>query len=616
MFFTWLICIQLPVLGQILDDSTAEIYSSRTVKFRTENQMVTGFGYQYADSSLNHFSQKGDFLYQESGWYQNLGVFGSASRPLFHRLPSAIGLRNGQNMFDYLIPNRDEIKYYNTLSPHSDIQYFQGARQRAMLRATISQNILPGLNITAHYQRLTAMRTINVTQAEERLTDHHSAYVSAHYSDSLGRYRAWGHYQHLNHLQYETGGIAFTNDRQGYKDSLFVNPEIYPASLNNNARNRDLRNHWYFSQIWRPKLGGIYFRTSHYRFRQLNRYTDPLPQIGFYGVDNLYFQSPIRGENQPVDTLFSERIFRLWENTGYVGFQNQHIDVSFYVRHRDSRFFNNLFNFLQHKQEVLLGAHVAGRLGPGQMWAKAEWIGPREFDVQSTWEWAGLKASGRLVSYQPSMVQREFVSKNLFYVSDFSSSHALQVQVQQKFTWRKWQFLPSFEHQSILDGIVFSADFEPIQKSGTATMQWLNLRVKGQLGKRIFTDNQLIRTFQSGVRVSQMPTYAYHSMHWVELFQKKKGYGIQVGLSVDWRYDWPSESFHPLSGQWFLTDNQKVDPYTLVDFFAHFRMNKTRIYAKVHNTFQGLGSKGYFATPLYQAQRRLFEIGLVWYFFD
>jgi hypothetical protein len=50
--------------------------------------------------------------------------------------------------------------------------------------------------------------------------------------------------------------------------------------------------------------------------------------------------------------------------------------------------------------------------------------------------------------------------------------------------------------------------------------------------------------------------------------------------------------------------------------FAHVRIDRVRVYLRVHNVLQGLGSMGYFAAPGYAGQPRLFEIGLDWTFFD
>jgi len=54
----------------------------------------------------------------------------------------------------------------------------------------------------------------------------------------------------------------------------------------------------------------------------------------------------------------------------------------------------------------------------------------------------------------------------------------------------------------------------------------------------------------------------------------------------------------------------------MVNTFVQFRIDRVRLYFRVHNTLQGLGGKGYVAAPGYPAQRRLFELGIDWTFFD
>jgi outer membrane receptor protein involved in Fe transport len=156
----------------------------------------------------------------------------------------------------------------------------------------------------------------------------------------------------------------------------------------------------------------------------------------------------------------------------------------------------------------------------------------------------------------------------------------------------------------------------PVQRDKVATMQYAGLAIAGAIGKRIHTENTFIRVFQSGSRISQMPGYVYHSAHYYDLVQNKKAYGVQLGVNVDWRYDWPSETFNPLNGQWFLQNKTTIPPYFLVNAFANVRIDRVRLYFKVHNVLQKLGSPGYFATPFYPGQRRLFEFGLNWTFFD
>jgi hypothetical protein len=481
-----------------------------------------------------------------------------------------------------------------------------------MIRTTFSVNVLPQLNLTAHYQRLTALRILNVSQSEQRETDHHSAWVSGNYTSKKGNYRIWGNYQHLNHLEYETGGGLANTPNQS--DSLFISPDLMPVALSSNARNRELRNNWYFSQIWKPFENGLYLRTSHRRTRQVNRFTDPAPNLNFYGADRLYFQKS--NSDGKTDTLFSDRCFQAWENTGYAGYQDSLQDLSFYLKRRDLRYYSNLQTFLSGRSEWIAGFLFQGLYKGLKARLLAEWLNANEFDLDGKIVLRGWNLGGRLFSFQPSMIQREFISKNLYYLTDFKPSRAVRITFDKRFQLGKWTIGPSFEHISIANGIAFDGTFLPVQRDKIATMQYAGISIEGSLGGRIHTDNRFIRVFQAGSRISQMPAYIYRSAHWFDLVKNRKSYGVQLGFNLDWRFDWPTENFNPLTGQWFLQNQTTIPPYFLLDAFAHIRIDRVRLYFKVHNSLQKVGSPGYFAAPNYPGQRRLFEFGLNWTFFD
>jgi hypothetical protein len=607
---TGLIFISFQAISQILDDTTKLLYSNKTVKYRYENQMITGHGYQTGDTSMREFNQQIDFLYQQNGWHQNLGVFGTAARPLFYTLPASIGLRNGMTAFDYLIPNRDQIPYFNTLSPYTEVFYMQGARQRSMLKTTLSQNVLPGLNLAAHYQRFTGLRILNVTQSDERLTDHHSAWISVNFQTKNKKYRAWAHYQHLNQLHYETGGALVP--QQGRKDSLFISPNIMPVKLDANARNRDLRNNWYASQIWKP-FGNFFLRTSNQRIRQVNTYGDPLPNLGFYG-DSLYFQKQGNPKGK-ADSIWVKRTYQLWENGLYAGYQDSLYFLSVYVKRRDNFLRSNFFTRYNQVTEYLYGAQLQWTVGEKQFWAKGEWIGPEEFDLAGSLKWKGLLASGRILNFTPALIQREFFSKNLVYETNFQSSNATQFAVSYALPLKNLTLTPAFENQTVARGISFNQNFQPFQTDKIAVMQYLCLQMDGHWN-RFHSTNKFIRVFQSGGRIAAMPSYVYHSCHEFALLKKRKGFYAALGFNLDWRFDWPSEDYNPLNGQWFLQTRTTIPPYFLFDAFTHIKIDRLRLYFKVHNTLQGLGGAGYYGAPWYPAQRRLFEFGLCWTFFD
>ncbi len=611
--FFWFVSIAV-LQAQILDDSTKEIYSYKTVKYKYEANLLSEKKSFLGDTSLDKFSERGDFLYQGNEMYQNLGVFGTSARPLFYKLPGSIGLRNGVNMFDYLIPGPNQIKYFNTLSPFTEVQYTQGAKQRASIRVTLSQNILPRLNISAHYQRFTALRILNVTESEERLTDHHSVWLSSNYISKDKRYKVWAYYQHLNNLQNETGGGL--KESVQAQDSLFISPDLQAVKLFNFARNRDLRNNWYASQVFKPFGNSLFFRTTHSRTRQINTYTDPKPNLDYYGRNRLYFQSQRGIASKVPDTLSSLRQYQLWENTISAGLQDSIREFSFYLKRRDTDFRNNLFAILQNKVEILYGFQYSGVLASGETEVKAEFINNKEYDISALWSKKNFSGSLRYISFQPSIIQSEFFSKNLVYFKSFNNSQSLNAKIEYTIRFGKWTLVSGFEHIDVENGIAFDTSFSPFQTNERSRMQYASISFYGKIGKRFNTQNRFIRVFQAGALISQMPGYVYRSTHWFDVVRSKKGFEVQVGFNLDWRFLWPSENYNPLTGQWFLQKSTVIPPYFLFDAFTHIKIDRARLYFKVHNTLQKVGGLGYFAAPNYPGQRRLFEFGLIWTFFD
>lgn len=599
--------------GQILDDSTKEIFTHRTVRYRIESNLISDRGFELSDTSLVNFSQNSDFLYQGSRWFQNLGVFGSAAKPLYFTLPETVGLRYGSNAFDYLLPNSSQIQYYNTLSPFTSIHYVQGGRKRQMLRAIFSQNVTSRWNVTGYYQRFTALRTINVTQSEQRQNDHHSLYLSTNYTSPNKKLLLWGYYQHANQLAYETGGIQpAVGDT---KDSLFSG-EIEAARLDLDARNRELRNNWHINLKWKPFESGFFIRSAHTRTKQINRYTDFLPDSVFYGGQLFFQKNGQTGTALRGDTLFNERIYRIWENTVYAGFEDSLFSLSVFARKRNTIYYSNLYTTLASREETVYGSLASAYLFKGILSGRAEFLNKNEWNIQGVWSGYGLTFLARWYAYRPSIMQQEFVSKNLLYQTDFQGTKAFHLSINQTIALGKWKIIPCYDQFIVSDGIAFDTNYRPFQVSGTSAIQLLKIGLNGQIGKVFYTNNQFVKVLQSGPLISQMPGMAYRSAHWVELVRKKRGYGVQLGVNLDWRADVQSESYQPLTGQWYLQKEFTIQPYFLCDLFLHIRIQRARIYMKVHNINQGFGSPGYFAAPFYPGQRRLFEVGLVWTFYD
>jgi hypothetical protein len=596
--------------AQILDDSSRQTYSIRTVFIRTQKEMMQNRGQSDPDTNLEGFSEKLDFLRKDGRDYQNLGTFGSASRPLLYELPESIGKRNGMNAYDVLYPGLNDVPYFKTLSPYSRIRYMQGARQRSILQTTFSVNPIPNLNLAGHYQRFSTLRVLNVTEQDENETDHHSLWLSSNYQSKNGKYSAWGHYQLVKHAQFQTGGAKAGGP--GFADSLFEFTNIMQTNLGKDARNRDVRDNWHFSHVFRIGAG-FYLSSIHSRLKQITYFRDPRPDSLYYGKENFFFQE---GSTGTPDALFIERTFEVVENTGGAGWQDTARTVFLYVKRRDWAFTNSFYPGSRKGVDLFAGLQHDGRIQSLHYNLKAEFLDKDEFDLNAGLSWKGLRLKARSISFRPSMVQESFQSKNLLYENRLLPGLGLQFGIEKLFTWKTLKIKPRMEWISVRQGIAFDSTFKPFQTSGTTRFLYPGIDIELSLWKRIHSSARITRPIQTGPKIAGIPGYMLFTSLYVDLIKKKKSYAVQPGLSLEWRNDWNSELFAAPNAQWYIQQRLSVPTYFMVNTFVQFRIDRVRLYFRVHNTLQGLGGKGYVAAPGYPAQRRLFELGIDWTFFD
>lgn len=607
-----LLLIGSVVQAQILDDSSRQLYSIKTVLIRQEREMELNRGRHAPDTILDGFSEKLDFLKVNGTEYQNLGTFASASRPLFYALPASVGKRNGMHSWDALIPGKEHVPYFKTLSPFTSVRYMQGARQRAMLQTTFAVNPAANFNISGHYQRLTALRILNISSQDERETDHHSAWVSSNFSSRNQKYRLWAHYRHLNHLQYITGGAR--PGGTGFTDSLFENTNIMRARLNNDARNRDIRNSFLITQ----ELGiyrNFYVRNSFSDEKQVTSYGDGKPDSLYYGKQNFFFQTEGPGRGEP-DSLFLRRRFAVFETSVGIGWRDSISDFHLFIKRRDWNFTNDYLPGSRRGSDLIAGFQADGKLAGLSYRGRAAFVSSREYDLSAEAGNSRSRVFFRLFSFLPSLIQETFQSANLVYERNFDASRAVHLRISDGFTFRNLKVSSRVEYLNISRGIAFDSTFTPFQTGKSTVLRTAGIDLESRIFDRLQSALSVSAYGQTGERIAGIPSTIIRTAHWLDLVKRRKSLAAQLGFSLEWRSAWKSEMFSAINAQWYVQQSQKIPSYLLMNAFANVRIDRVRVYLKVHNALQGFDSPGYFAAPGYPAQRRLFEIGIDWTFFD
>jgi hypothetical protein len=139
--------------SRVIDDTTKQIYGPKTSRyFYEEDVMLNREQLHRVDTVIRNF-HRFSYIHQSENLYQDLGSIGTATRPIYFEVPDVIGVSSGFSAYD-VVWNREQIRYWDTKSPYSNMSVILGGRGRSITRATYSRNISPQWNFGLTYRGL------------------------------------------------------------------------------------------------------------------------------------------------------------------------------------------------------------------------------------------------------------------------------------------------------------------------------------------------------------------------------------------------------------------------------------------------------------------------------
>src|SRR5690606_22480913 len=97
------------------------------------------------DTAITNFHRNASFVAMYNYLYQDLGNIGTAIRPIYYQPPAQTGVRPGFDVYN-LYWDTEQVRYYDTKSPYTNMKLVLGGKGRSITRATYSRNINPHWN--------------------------------------------------------------------------------------------------------------------------------------------------------------------------------------------------------------------------------------------------------------------------------------------------------------------------------------------------------------------------------------------------------------------------------------------------------------------------------------
>ncbi|MGL4630925.1 MAG: putative porin [Leadbetterella sp.] len=609
---------------QVLDDSTKQVYSEKTVDFFYENDIQKNRRIiNHPDTIISIFDQQ----IGRKGLFQDLGNVGTASLPFIPLPNENLFVTKGFHVFDRYKKRIDEIRYYNTKSPYTDMDYMQSNLGFSRLVFLHSQNINPRLNFALYVDKYNASKQYGSTQSEEKLVDHWDYHLSSNYRSKNNRLLILSTFYHFNHAQFEQGGIKGQARLEIDKNSLESNyRRSYSAQLVGNPYNRERENTWHNYFQFSKKDGLQLFGTFDFSRENHIMYDPEIKEnLVIYNVSQRDTVGKRLQDTLFVRTIQTAAIASLGFKGRYRNFTYDAYGKTRYVvlknkpEYQDSRvellaggsmelYFKDSSNFLRAKSEV----SNSGLFWQGQL-------------QYNRWQ---------ILYHQsfnpPSFLQSQYDNGIVRWRNrdDLKFNNVIQsmFQAELPINLRKLTCTPHLSFVWYENYIFFNNRNLPSQLKDELTLFHLGGHVKYN-SKKLFIKSDFMIHNPNIDSVYALPGFSLTNT--IETnFKYAKVLKLFIGIETSYMSSYNALSYSPLINQFVNQNAEKTDElrrnanvkawdFIQIDPYVRFQINKVRLSLQFKNVTQSIGNLGgYFTTPFYLANPRTFYFHVNWPLFD
>ncbi len=594
------------VQAQIIDDSTKLVYGPHSTTFTFEQKIrENDTSFQRVDTTLYNL-ENFEVIKSEQVYYQDLGLNGTAMKPMYFNTSRNIGRTSGFSAYDPYMTTPEEFKYYDTKSPFMDLNVAFGGNGRSKVDFNFSRNVKPNWNVGFDIYRLNSNRQIgelaltgNNTQVKSSTLDIYTYYVS-----DKQDYTLLFHALRFEHEAVENGGAAVD---LGAEELEFFQYADTPVRLQS-AQSKDTRVnlHLYHEYSLKP-----FFEIYHVLDKSSNRH-----EFNDFSLDNDkdYFENIyIRTDSTLDATVFNE----VKNEVGIKGKLSNTLFYSAYLKRRD---INHRYVYSKpygHVGENYLGGDVKVFVGSNEVGGNLELLDGGQYYLRGYLHNKYVKAVYTSAIYNPSFLSEQYLGNHYEWSNDFDPIIVNSIEGSAKYDFSFLSIEPKVSITSVNEYVYFGTDKQPAQSSATAIINKYGVRADFTLGKyfRLHNDINYNILAGDGADVFRIPDLMINSRWYYESVWFNNYMPVQFGFNARWQSAYYGHAYDPITQQYYLQNDFEMKSYAAVDLFINFQAQKLRIFAKMTHINQA-ADNGYFASPYYPGQKKVFDIGCRWLFFD
>jgi len=509
----------------------------------------------------------------------------------------------------------EQVPFFLTPSPYSDISYLNGVSQGQMLNAVFATNINPHLNTAVGYRGLSSLGLY-----KRSVVNSGRFFGSADYHSKSNKYFLKFYYFTYQKDNEENGGIKereqFENGGEVFKDRSRIDVNLMDAESNTKHHRLFIGQEYRLLDNKIHLINNILYRSEMFQF------TEAAPNTLLFG------------EAQTTSAVNDSIYRKVFENFSGVQFQYKSVELETGLRY--------IYQFYSTDSLKVIGTHTYPKFLEyyDMSWdSKAKFkldkfLISSQLDVAFTENLAGyylqaetkynfneeLSASAELISAstRPDMkfiLYQSAYNKYNWYHPEYKNELSQQVKLQinhNKYGRVKLQ-------QNIVNYYTyFGLDSLPHQDKTGIKYTGLTYSKDWHAWKLGLSTDIHLQKVLDGKEILSLPSYVFRSSLYFSDYYYTRNLFVQTGFTFKYFDAYYAPAYHPVMGDFVLQNRQKIGAYPVVDYFFNFKVKRFRFFFKLEhlNALLEYQTPTYYAAPLQPTRDFSVRFGLRWIWFN
>lgn len=545
--------------------------------------------------------------------------------------------RLGSRAKHYNYMEVEDIDYYNVATPMSDLFFKTTFEQGQLLDALLTFNTSRRFNYSIAYKGFRSLGKYQFDQVKSG-----NFRTTLNYETKNGRYNLRAHIAAQDIEAEENGGLAkkelqFESEESNFKDRSRVDIR-FADSKNLLLGKRYFLEHQYklirknkdSSRVEKTSLSighQFNYETKHYLYTQTKANE-------YYG-DNLITSIYDRANLQTMYNQFNANFYNatLGKLQGNISLYNYNY------------FFNSIFvtdsQLIQNKlrgEEFAVGANYSKQIGSFIIMGDLKYnvsgnLTGNILDGSATYRFneknkvvASVHSSTRMPDFNFLLYQSNYTNYNWQNTDTFNKQSVKSIQF--AFESKLWGNLTA-KYSRLGNYTYFASDpditieegrekanIRPYQESNGVNHLKLKYAKEFKVGMFALNNTIMYQVVSQTNDVLNVPQLVTRNTLYFSSDVFKKAMYLQTGITFKYFTSYNMDAYHPLLGEFYIQNSEKLGGYPLLDFFINARVKQTRIFLKAEHFNSSFSQPNYYSAPSYPYRDFVIRFGLVWNFFS